>query len=67
MHKALHSKYNIDRLYVTRKEGGREFPCIEDSANGSIRGLLDYIKKSKERLVTATRNGKDKRIIFSKQ
>ena len=31
MHKALHPRDNVDRLYVSRKEGGRGVASIEDS------------------------------------
>ena len=54
--KVLHPRDDTDRLYVSRKEGGRGFANIEDSVDVSIRGLDDNIKKSKERLITATRN-----------
>ena len=33
MHKALHSRDDVDRLYVSRKEGGRGLAIIEDSAD----------------------------------
>ena len=36
MHKALHLKDDIDRLYVSRK-GGRGLANIEDSVDTSIR------------------------------
>ena len=48
MHKALNPKNILDRQYVTRKEGGRGLASIEDCVDASIRGLEDYIKKSKE-------------------
>ena len=41
------------RLLVSRKEGGRGLASIEDSVDASIRGLKVYIKKSKERRITA--------------
>ena len=50
---ALHQKDDIDRLFVSRKGGGR-LASIEDSVDASIWGLEDNIKKSKERLITAT-------------
>ena len=56
MHKALHPKDDIDRLYVSRKEGGRWLSSIEDNIDILIQELEDYKKKSKERLITATRN-----------
>ena len=30
MHKALHPRDDVDRLYVSRKEGGRGLASIED-------------------------------------
>ena len=38
------------------QEGKRGLDSIEDSKDASIQGLKDYIKKSKERLITVTRN-----------
>ena len=55
MHKALHPRNDVDRLYELRKEGGRGVTSIEDSVDASIQHLEDYIKKFR-RLVTATRN-----------
>ena len=56
MHKALHPKDDIDRLYVSRKEGGRGLSSSGDSINASIRQLEDGIKKRKERRITVARN-----------
>ena len=36
LHKALHPRDDVDRLYVSRKEGGRGLTSIEDSADASI-------------------------------
>ena len=38
------------------QEKKREFANIEDCVDSSIQGLEIYIKKSKERLITATKN-----------
>ena len=59
MHKALHPRDDIDKLYVLRKEGGRGFASIEDSVDASIQRLEDYIEKRGEGLITATRNDTD--------
>ena len=53
MHKALHHRDDIDRLYVSRKEGGRGPASIEDSVDASILRLEDYIEKCGGRLITA--------------
>ena len=58
MHKALHLWNDIDKLYVSKNEGGRGLANIEENVDVLIR-LEDYIKKSKERLITATRKGTD--------
>ena len=44
---------------MSRKEGERRLANIEDSVDASIWQLEDYIKKSKERLIAATRSSTD--------
>ena len=61
MHKALHPRDDVDRLYVSRKEGGRGLDSSEDSVDASIR-LEDYMEKHKEGLITAVRNNTDNKI-----
>ena len=53
MHKALHPWDDVDRLYVSRKEGGRGLTSTEDTVDASIQ-LEDYIEKN--RLIKDTRN-----------
>ena len=48
MHKALHPRDDVDRLYVSRKEGGRGLASIEDSVDTSIQRLEDYIQRRLE-------------------
>ena len=48
MHKALHPRDDVDRLYVSRKEGGRGLDRLED-----------YIEKHEHRLITAIRKDTD--------
>ena len=45
MHKALHSRDDVARLYVPRKEGGRGLASIQVSVGASIE---DYIKSAEE-------------------
>ena len=45
MHKALHPRDDVDRLYVSRKEGGGGLTSIEDCVDASIQWLEDYIEK----------------------
>ena len=62
MHKALHPRNDIDRLYVSRKERGRGLASIEGNADASIQRLEDYIEKHKRGLITAIRNDADNTI-----
>ena len=59
MHKALHPRDDVDRLYLSRKEGRRGIACIEDSVDASIQRLEDYIQKHDGGLITAIRNDTD--------
>ena len=59
MYKVLHPKDDIDRLYVSRKEGGRGLSSTEDNIDTYIQQLKDYIEKHRERLIKATRNNSD--------
>ena len=62
MHKALHPRDDVDRLYVLRKEGGIGLAGIEDSVDSSIQRLKDYIKKHERGLIAAIRNNTDNTI-----
>ena len=53
------SRDDIDRLYVSRKEGERGLASIKDSVDASIQRLEDYKEKLGEGLITATRNNVD--------
>ena len=59
MHKALRQRDVIDRLHVSRKEGKRGLASTEDYVEASIRGIKEYIKKSKEKLITTTSSSTD--------
>ena len=62
IHKALHPRDDVDRLYVSRKEGERGLASIEDSVDASIQRLEDYIEKHEGGLITAIRNNTDNTI-----
>ena len=55
--------------YITKRGGG--LSCIEDSVDASIRGNEEYVKKNKEKLITAASNSTDnvkiKRITKTKK
>ena len=63
MHKALHTRYDGDRLCLSRKEGRRGLTSIQDNVDASIQRLEDYTKKHGGRLITATRNITDNTSI----
>ena len=59
MHKALHPRDDVNRLYVSRKEGGKLLASIEYSVDASIRQLEDYIQKHDGGQITAIKNDTD--------
>ena len=59
MNMALHPRHDVDRLYVSRNEGGRRLALIEDNVDASIQRLEDYLKKKEGGLITDTRNDLD--------
>ena len=59
IHKALHPRDDVDRLYVPRKEGGRGPASIEDGVDASIQQLENYIERG---LITAIRIDTDNTI-----
>ena len=62
MHKALHPRDDVDRLYVSRKQGGRGLASIEDTVDVSIQRLEDYIEKHERGLITIIRIDTDNTI-----
>ena len=72
MHKVLHSKDDVDKQYVSKKEGGSELASNENSVDASIQRLEDNIEKHERGLFAATRNDTDntktnKKTITKKQ
>ena len=47
IHKALHPRDNVDRLYMPKK-GGRGLASIQNSVDTSIQRLEDSIKRAEE-------------------
>ena len=62
MHKALHPRDDVDRLYVSRKEGGGGLASIEDTGDAPIKWLKDYIEKHERGLIITIRNDTDNTI-----
>ena len=56
MYNALHPKSNFDHLYIPRKEGGRGLQGVEKTVKVTNLGLENYVKNSRERLLTAARS-----------
>ena len=56
MHNALHPKSNVDRLYIPRKECGRRLQGVEEAVKLANLGLENYVKESREGLLTAARS-----------
>ena len=52
MHKTLHPRDDVDKLYVSRQEGGRGLRSIEESVDALIQRLKDYIEKHKGLITT---------------
>ena len=52
MHKALHTRDKVVRLYVSRKKRGRGFTSIEDNVDTSIQRHENCIEKHEQRLIT---------------
>ena len=59
MHKSLHPRDNIDRIYVWKKKEERGLTRIEDNVDTSKKWLADYIEKHEGGLFTGTRNDTD--------
>ena len=55
---ALHTKSDVDRLYIPRKEEERGLISIEDCIELAIRGLDVSVHRSEERLIQDARGGK---------
>ena len=55
MHNALHPKSNVDRLYIPRKEGGTGQQSVEEAVKLTNLGSENYVKESRECLLTAAR------------
>ena len=62
MYKALHPRNYVDRLYVSRKEGGRGLVSSEDSVDASIKRLEDNTEKRGGRLITTTRGPTERKL-----
>ena len=62
MHKALHPKDDVDRLYVSRKDGRSGSISNENTVDASIQQLEDFIERHERGLITTIRNDTDNTI-----
>ena len=67
IHNALHPRNDVERLYVSRQEGGRGLASIVDGVDTSIQRLVDYIEKHERGLITSTRNDIDDRMTITRK
>ena len=58
----INPRDDVDRLYVSRKEGGRELASIKDCVEAAIKLLEDYVEKHERGLIAAIRNYTDNTI-----
>ena len=49
MHRMLHPKADVERLYITRKDGGRGLMEVETAFNTATTGLDHYLKHKEGR------------------
>ena len=59
MYKALRPRDDVERLSVSRKEGGGGFASIEETIDTSIQRLEDYMEKNEGPLITTFTNETD--------
>ena len=45
LRRRVFAQISVDRLYMSRKEGGREVVSVQDSVDVSIQNLEDFIRK----------------------
>ena len=59
MHKAIHPRDDVDRLYVLKKEKERGLASIKDTVDASIQRFEYYIGKHEGGLITSISNVSD--------
>ena len=59
MDNGFHPKSNVDRLYLTSREGGRGLIGAQDFVKTGILWLRNYVRNSKESLLIAARTIED--------
>ena len=59
MDNGFHPKSNVDRLYLSRRKGGRGLIGAQDFVEAAILWLRNYVRNSKESLLIAARTIED--------
>ena len=54
----LYSKFDVNRLYIPRKDGGRGLIAIADCVELAVRGMEVYVHGSGKRLIQGARGDK---------
>ena len=54
MHRGLHPRSSVDRLYIPRAQGGRGLLSVKDCVELKRSNLFDYTANNNERLLKAT-------------
>ena len=68
MYKINHPKADVERIYISRKEGGRGTTQIECTYRTSTIGLEKYLSESNEKLLKQVyQHQKYKKIIFNRE
>jgi hypothetical protein len=55
IHRQHHSRADIDRLYVPRKEGGRELMQVEGAYIAETLNLVEYVESKEDPLIQIVR------------
>ena len=55
MHRSLHPRADVDRLYVLRKKGRRGLLSIEDSINKEENSIAHYVENTQEPILRLTK------------
>ena len=66
IHGQHHSKADVDRLYVPRKQGGRGLMQLESSHAVEITNLMEYVERKEDPLIQNFKNKILKEEIESK-
>ena len=62
-----HPQVDLYRLYITRRNGGRELAELESAYNAAIVGLSEYIKQGKDTLTRLVKEYDDGKMKYPLQ